>query len=243
MMKGEMVRATLAGIKTNTRRIITPHNSLLDGHPWPRKGHLAAENFDWSQGWIDPGPSPAGNPGPYLKLPHKTDETVHRVYPRWSPGDRIWIKETWKPQNDPDLFMCVEYRADSGRVKPSIDDDNIGFRFENMCAAAERGEKNPWRSAMLMPRWAARLILGVNAIVEPERLQDINDDDALAEGFVKLPATGRVVFKKGDQYLGATWPNARKAFEELWSSINGPESWALNPWVWRIPFKIEGASK
>lgn len=87
-----------------------------------------------------------------------------------------------------------------------------------------------------MPRWASRITLEIVS-VRVERLQDISEDDAVAEGIIKLPATGRAVLAKGGQYLGAQWANARDAYADLWESINGRESWDANPWVWVVEFK------
>lgn len=58
--------------------------------------------------------------------------------------------------------------------------------------------------------------------VRIDRLHDINEADSLAEGVGNLY----------DQL-----PTARERFEWLWRSINGPESWTANPWVWVIEFK------
>ena len=101
LFSAPMVRALLAGTKTQTRRLLTPRNTLFDGGRWPN--YLAEHAFHWDRAWIDLGPSPAGNPGPYLKLPvtniamqpESREETVHRVYPVTQPGDRLWVREGW----------------------------------------------------------------------------------------------------------------------------------------------------
>lgn len=74
-----------------------------------------------------------------------------------------------------------------------------------------------------MPRWASRITLEITA-VRAERLQDISEADAQAEG---------VILKGTSRYDGV----ARDAFEALWESINGPGSWDANPWVWAITFR------
>lgn len=75
-----------------------------------------------------------------------------------------------------------------------------------------------------MPRAASRITLEVlNARVE--RLHDISEEDAKAEG-VTLKGTSR--------YDG----EARDAFEALWCGINGADSWEANHWVWVIGFKV-----
>lgn len=74
-----------------------------------------------------------------------------------------------------------------------------------------------YRQARFMPRWAARLMLDVTEI-RVQRLCSIGQGDACAEG---APAP--------IEPLG--W------FEQLWEEINGPGSWALNPWVWAVSFE------
>jgi hypothetical protein len=72
-----------------------------------------------------------------------------------------------------------------------------------------------------MPRWASRILLEIVS-VRVERVQDITEDDAAAEG---------VAFTK---YTNA---NARFHFKELWDSTCGPGAWDRNDWVWVIEFK------
>lgn len=91
-MRTPAVLATLDGCKTQVRLPITRRNSLFDGHqdtPWP------VGVYAWDKAWVDQGPSPAGNPGPYLKLPciaPEGDRPVHRIYPKWQPGDLLWVR-------------------------------------------------------------------------------------------------------------------------------------------------------
>lgn len=81
-----------------------------------------------------------------------------------------------------------------------------------------------------MPRWASRLTLEVVS-VHVERLQDIGEADAIAEGVSQHPA-GR--WSAGDAQSGDT---AKAAYRLLWNSINGRGSWDENPWVWVITFR------
>lgn len=87
------IPALLAGRKTQTRRIIGHGNTLFNGGPWT-KLHKD-QTWDWAGAWVDQGPSPSGNPGPYLKLPWMSGDadpfegTVHRLYPIWRRGDQL----------------------------------------------------------------------------------------------------------------------------------------------------------
>ena len=79
-----------------------------------------------------------------------------------------------------------------------------------------------WRPSIHMPRWASRISLGITS-VRVERLQDISRGDAMAEG---CPFPNM-----------AQGPDPRDWYAELWGAINGPDSWAENPWAWVVEFK------
>jgi len=82
-----------------------------------------------------------------------------------------------------------------------------------------------WTPSIHMPKWASRLSLDI-VRVGVERLQDISEADAYAEG-VTIP----------DHYKFEDRNEARVTYESLWESINGPSSWDLNPFVWVVEFK------
>ena len=76
----------------------------------------------------------------------------------------------------------------------------------------------------VMPRWASRITLKI-AEVRVERLNDISERDAIAEGCHVGIGAGN-------------WRNARHQYEELWDSINAKKHpWASNPWVWALTFR------
>lgn len=79
-----------------------------------------------------------------------------------------------------------------------------------------------WKPSIFMPRAASRITLEING-VRVERLQDITRGDCMAEG-CPFPNRAKVTDPKG-------W------YSDLWTSINGADSWDLNPWVWVIEFK------
>lgn len=82
-------------------------------------------------------------------------------------------------------------------------------------------------SAIHMPRWASRLTLEVTD-VRVQRVQEISWSDAIAEG-MKDPRRAAIRIDPERGPIGA--------FKDLWDSINGPGSWASNPWVWAITFR------
>lgn len=87
----------------------------------------------------------------------------------------------------------------------------------------------PWRTSSHMPRWASRITLEITG-VRVERLQGISSDDCIAEG-IGDPVGAPL------RYGSITEAWNRRAFQQHWESINGPGSWAENPWVWVLSFK------
>lgn len=84
-----------------------------------------------------------------------------------------------------------------------------------------------------MPRWASRLTLIVTD-VRVERLQDISEDDAIAEGVEEVSDDGPVLTGIP---CGTIYADHRSAFRDLWNSLHGPGSWDANPWVAAITFR------
>ncbi|MBN9272841.1 MAG: hypothetical protein J0J15_21885, partial [Mesorhizobium sp.] len=99
---------------------------------------------------------------------------------------------------------------------------------------------NPgWRPSIHLPRWASRLTLTVTD-VRVQRLQDISEEDAQAEGCIKLKVTGRAAEFTGSQYLGLHWPSCRAWYRDLWDSLNVARGfgWDANPWVVAVTFAV-----
>lgn len=162
-------------------------------------------------------------PMPRIRL----GRVITRQKVRWSVADRLWVKEGYALVGDneddihacPDLMRHVYYRADS--VQP---------------------ECLKWRNAMFMPRQVSRTALVVTD-VRVERLQDISEADAIAEGIEEIDSdfAGLCNNIEGSG-LPNTLPNGSAAiaiYADLWDSINGPGSWHANPWVAVIEFRRE----
>ena len=218
LFSAPMVRAILEGRKTQTRRVVRRANSLVNGGhanaiSWSRLNFAASEIF------ADAGPSPAGNPGPYLHVPRPDDDTRHRVYPKAQCAARLWVRETWRPFGDRPCSECVGpgnvmYAASADEAELAI------FKF---------------RPSIYMPRWASRILLEITN-VRAQRVQDISEDDAIAEGLRWHPALE--AWSAG----GDSWPtftDPRRSFAGLWDSINASlgYGWDANPWVWAISFR------
>lgn len=234
LFSGPMVRAILDGRKTQTRRILTPSRSYFDGRPWGKSAK--AQGWAWDAAWVDAGPSPAGNAGPYLHLPWRCGDadlwadTVHRIYPRHQVGLRLWVRETWSARMEHGWTIAdarsrwyrekILYRADGD---PAIDG---------------------WWPSIHMPREFSRLDLVVTQ-VRIQRLQDISEEDAEAEG-ISIGGPDVAVYRDHaalNPEAARRWNAYRtRQFRDLWNSINGPRSWETNPWVIATSFERIGKS-
>jgi hypothetical protein len=225
-----MVRALIDGRKTQTRRIITPGNSLFNRGKWSAL-HKRQE-WDWEGAWVDDGPSPMGNPGPYLKLPWKAGDddfeyTVPRIYPVIQLGDRIWVKEAFRGHKGYNSYpprewshWPVHYHADG---LPDPRDD--------------AGENGRLRSPIHMPRWASRITLTVTD-ARPQRVSEISEADSVAEGVESGQTSRGLMWKAYDESPNCWVDTARISFTRLWNSIHGPDAWARNDWVWVYSFSV-----
>lgn len=200
-----MVRAILAGTKTQTRRALktqfAPDSEPAEMCATNERGHQTSGH---SGMWWD---DTAGNSDLAVRCPYGV------------PGDRLWVRETWSTHS------CFD------DIKPS----DLTTRSLHYWADGEiqTGKKRP---GMFMPRWASRITLEVTG-VRVERLQDISEEDAMAEGCeVAAETTGE------DERLRAEcgyFPTSSYAhgYRLLWEQINGHGSWDANPWVWCIAFR------
>jgi hypothetical protein len=100
--------------------------------------------------------------------------------------------------------------------------------------AKEYGFK--WKPSIHMPKDAARIWLMLEDI-RPQRLQDITEQDAIAEGILPIDQHGQLVWKRYDENATVT-SSPIVSFWSLWSSINGEDSWQHNPWVWVVKFRV-----
>jgi hypothetical protein len=261
LFKPPMVMARFYGDKCQTRRPITRHNTLMDGNgyiPYAGDGYTW-EDFDMDKAWVDKGPSPAGNAGPYLKATYRRGhQTTHRLYPRIQPGDTIWWKEKWQVSgwafDAPRLeihypstpratkTVVIPEAADpEGDIQNHLmlqcTDDALNHKLETDDDGHFITDEPMWkftrvRSSMLMYRWAARFVDHVIA-VRPERLLSITDDDAQAEGVVFIHGSWCV---PGTKAIGNS---PRECFLHLFSSIHGPEVLTTNPWLWVYSMSID----
>jgi len=189
-------------IKTQTRRLRGLEKVNFDPDNWIYKGlNFEAEHIFW----------PRGGPG----RPNESD-CIYLPCPFGVPGEHLWVREPW--------ITFREYDA----VKPSELSKRtiIGYLADEYFKVIPFLGKH--RQAMFMCRWMSRSLLKIISI-RAERLQDISEKDAKAEG-----ANLRSGWLPDDSKYGTSYQNG---FAWIWDSINGPGSWKSNQWVWRIEFK------
>ncbi|EPG5928010.1 hypothetical protein L4P45_006753, partial [Pseudomonas aeruginosa] len=156
---------------------------------------------------------------------------------------RLWVRETWT-----DVNMCgapaLAYRADEDirdlMEEPGFLDDRGAFNYDDprvkpypfACWYAELDQAR-WRPSIHMPRWASRILLEITS-VRVERLQDISEEQALAEGVRGEPCDHA---RQACSDIGCWGDTAKGAFGFLWEQLNGAGAWQANPWVWVVEFK------
>ena len=182
----------------------------------------------------------ACNEGPIVFLPCPYGEA----------GDRLWVRETWRISGWGEDPFIIEYkdgvtRAETGQEALNYEEwaewaERNWINISDELAAKgiehdENGEyhwargESPlnWRPSIHLPRWGSRINLEVLS-VRVERIQDITEEDAIAEGVPKIS----VLPVWGDF-------EAEKSFIKMWDVINSKRGfgWRKNPWVWVIEFR------
>lgn len=209
LFSGAMVRAILDGRKTQTRRVVKPQPLVGDGGCW----------------FPDPPQKPTSRARHYANEAHMRRGLPLDFQFYGAPGDRLWVKETWQPRASARAVGWeVTYAADGSVFFHDVDRVPGSWKFPKAAAIG-------WVTPLFMPRWASRLTLEVTG-VRVERLNDISEEDAMAEGIKQLSSGSYGV--GGEASLSMSAPDA---FRSLWESINGDGSWKANPWVWVVEFK------
>lgn len=218
-----MVRALLDGKKTQTRRIIKPQPDHRLWVGFPHSG-ITGRSLDLLAGSC----------------------------PYGQPGDRLWVREAWQIADWTDCGdPCIRYTADQAERWPDLPMEAADWAQNQWAALSDPGNlaidgraaDRRRRHGMFMPRWASRITLEITD-VRVERLQDISEADAIAEGidgaFVEGGRYWRNYSLSDAEAMCAPMLNfPTESYRTLWESINGPGSWDANPWVWVIEFKME----
>ena len=212
-----MVRALLAGTKTQTRRELHPQPSA---EFMPIVGNYYRTLVDQRTG--------AAYPEAFARY-GASDESEDYPCPYGAPGDRLWVREEHHISLRDARTVAVRYLADGATV-PEI---TIGPREHALFVA--RKQPAAVTRARFMWRCLSRIQLEITD-VRAERLRAITEADAKAEGVVPAPenhTAAAVAYIFGaKEFLAHT-----SAYATLWEQLNGPGSWALNPWVWVLTFR------
>jgi hypothetical protein len=227
LFSGPMVRAILAGTKTQTRRLVTgldPMWLAIAGWRLRPPNRVERDGALWDA----------------LNAKGDTLGSVAVICPYGAVGGRLWVRETWVPlmgEDQPDGHPNVVYAAHAF---------NRSSHLSGVDRLGSPREVPLWRPSIHMPRWASRLTLEVTD-VRVQRLQEISEEDAKAEGVEPpLALTEADVAEASsdsdeDRLARALGPGSfsnRFAFEMLWQEINRKRAhWDSNPWVWAVTFR------
>jgi hypothetical protein len=240
LFSAPMVRAILDGRKTVTRRTMKTQPSEAwqpatydDVHKMRDDDFVMRKGEPVTIGW---GPS-------------SWDGEEAYVSPYGQPGDLLWVREAWRaPASLDDLSgsSIADKCLDTGYRKPwcplkfeATGDVNSAREWRYF--GAKPGEAIPgrYRHARFMPHWASRITLELTS-VRVERVQEISDNQAIAEGIERNPEYP-TLWKRGDLHGDQNTMKStgfpKLAFRSIWEAINGHESWSTNPWVWVVEFK------
>jgi len=215
------VRAALAGRKTQTRRVLKPQPEYIE----------SSGRWKWS-------------------LPPKTRRNVtggsvatgSREFWEYAPngsfpyavGDRLWVRETHYLTDDGESEYAV-FAADQGDV-----DEHLASMQTTMAShpSINWSKHLRLRPSIHMPRWASRLTLTVTD-VRVQRLHDISEADAIAEGCERLPP---LMVEGGKITCTSAEVTFRNGFRDIWNRRHGPGAWDRNDWVAAITFDVTRAN-
>ena len=198
LFNGDMVRAILDGRKTQTRRVVSSVKGIGKVTEFQRSD---TPGYDWAM---------RDKRMLWNEVTHA--ELLARC-PLGKVGDHLWVRETWR------TYKSLDH------LPPRLIEPGAGIQYEALGTNLP-GDKGDYllgmgkiRPSIFMPKWAARIWLEITN-VSVQRLHDIRQSDALAEG-IKHSTMNAPTFE----------------FFWLWQSIYGADSWDANPWVWAITFK------
>lgn len=236
IFSADMVRAILDGRKTQTRRTVKTQPPFGCEYVINSAGSAAC--------------CFATGANPIVWVPPTAKSVNHLLpCPYGCPGDRLWVRETWKTGSNIDhlspklireKFEDTGYRPGdraNGKCCPMFyvaDDKHLRWGGHDV---QDFGDWGKTRVSIHMPRWASRITLEVTD-VRVERLTSISESDCKAEG-VEATAYGRDPDAFDERYgtpegLGRSH---KLDFKLLWNRIYGDVAWAANPWVWVVEFE------
>lgn len=221
LFSASMVRAIIAGRKTQTRRIVKKAYGNVS------KETAFAVCPAAESGWIAWFGKPREDIGEFTKKAYQHGFTC----PYGAAGDRLWVRETWLPA------IPGSWRPlDRGEKMFSLWSYDPVYRADYPLGMDDYDGK--WRPSIHMPRKFSRITLEITD-VRAERLNDITEGDACAEG-AERPILSSGIDPDVPPPFNRVHPMTgpyRDGFRALWNSIHGAGSWNENPWVWAIAFR------
>ncbi|NMB83283.1 MAG: hypothetical protein GYA14_15855 [Ignavibacteria bacterium] len=216
----EMVKAIIAGRKTQTRRVIKPQ-PIVDfdsGYVFYRKHQFDIHNMPLS-------------------------EEILKYCPYGQCGEVLWVRETWGWYGTIISGSYGYCPPEEPRWPPAV--IKGGFRRPIIYKAdypKHRFDPNDsgWKPSIHMPYSACRIWLDI-VDIRVERLHDIKNEDCIEEG-IERTEFGWKNYQKSypvNEFMGDTGVEELKSYQSLWFEINGEESWYNNPYVWVIEFKVK----
>lgn len=229
IFSGPMVRALLDGRKTQTRRQINPQPAanITSAGVISRSGE--GQTDEWS--WLSGDPTDIDSWG-----------FEGEFNTRYRPGDRLYVREAWHVRGRYSDVVEVGYAASQNR-------SHSEYVKQVPVAAAVPG-KGSWPDfpkfgpSIHMPRWASRLTLTVED-VRVERLQAINEADAIAEGIESYgygSLWGWIDYAETNPNMMRCFGDPRESYRSLWEALHGLDSWKADPFVVAVTFRVERAN-
>lgn len=221
-----MVHSILEGRKSQTRRVIKPQPS----EHW--KPYCFCEVDKMVDGVITDIPIGWG-------VSNEWGDEAYK-FPYGEKGDELWVRETCRAEELEDGLDGVRYLADDFFKSIENSQEAMEDWFHLYGYAGKRGAKVP---SIHMPRWASRIQLKIKN-VRVERLQDISEADAKAEGlkyhnlYKEWGGVEPHPASRPDCPQWRWYTRPKDAFQYLWQFINGEDSWDSNPWVWVVDFSM-----
>lgn len=153
-------------------------------------------------------------------------------------GGRLWVRETFTKTTSTTSKGCVLYRADRKAREILCEDsgngDSCAIGREVKALYANDDDIHYWQTSIHMPRWASRITLEIVS-VRLERVQEISEEDAKAEGIQAKDCWNPISGRNGTKVL----KDPILAYSQLWDCLNKQRGygWSVNPWCWCITFK------
>ena len=156
----------------------------------------------------------------------QTRRVLGNTYKRVQPGDRFWVKEAWR----------TDFGSD--HLRPSELDPAKATVWFDASSDWNEGQRPRQRSARFIPRWASRLTLSVTDL-RVQRVQDISEGDAMAEGIESGQTSRGLMWKAYGEEPNCWVDTPRMSFIRLWDTLHGPDAWDRNEPVAAYTFTVQ----